>query len=530
MAKQAKKGSTKPSGPSVPTGSDSGPATAADIFDPSLFRLVRADGLGLGRVGVVDIGSNTLRLVVYDVPTRLPIPMYNEKAQCELGRGMAETGKLYGPGVEMALASLDRFIRLAEAMGVRDLHLVATAAVRDASDGGEFVDTIYRRFARRVEVLSGAEEAQLAALGLLSGTRDADGLLGDLGGGSLDIVHLEKGKFGEQDTFQLGHLALNEASRGDPKKALGLVRKGLADQPLLAKAKGRNLYAVGGSLRALARIFIDQTGYPLHVLDNYAIRGDEALRLTRVLAGLSRGTLERIPGLARRRIDGLPYAAVVLEVLLEMLEPRQLIFSGFGMREGRLLKSLPGPMRDQDPLIAGCKTLAEHSGRFALSGGEVNDWLAPCFADRTEDEERIRRAAGHLSDLGWSEHPDYRAWHAYQRVLTLPYAGLSHLDRARLALAIYTRYNGDVRDTRVQPIAALLDEKALELVESIGFGLRFAHTLSGSAPGVLTATGLKVDRKTLTLAPEDPDLLSETVQRRFRTFAKSLGLEPQIAG
>ncbi|MGB0682417.1 MAG: exopolyphosphatase [Magnetovibrionaceae bacterium] len=481
-----------------------------------------------GRVGVVDIGSNTVRLVVYDVPTRLPIPMFNEKAQCQLGKGLAHTGKLNPDGITLALDSLNRFTRLARAMGVGQLHLVATAAVRDADDGPAFVQQINDRFGLDVEVLTGEEEAKLAALGLLSGVPDADGLLGDMGGGSLDLVHLEKGDFGAPATFPLGHLALAEASDNDPRKAVGIVRRLMEETPGLEQASGRNLYAIGGALRAVARIFIDQTGYPLHVLDNYSLRGDEALRLTRVIAGLSRGSLERIEGVSRRRVEGLPYAAVVLEVLLEMLRPKELVFSGFGMREGQLLKTLPECLRRQDPLIAGCQTLAEHGGRFSIGESELMDWLTPAFATETPVQRRRRHATALLSDIAWNEHPDYRAIHAFERVLTLPYAGLSHQDRAAIALGVFVRYNGDVSDPRVASISALLDEAALPRIEAVGLGLRLAHTLSGSAPGVLNRSRLNVSPETLVLVPPEDGFLSEVVERRLKTFAKKLGLQPSI--
>jgi exopolyphosphatase / guanosine-5'-triphosphate,3'-diphosphate pyrophosphatase len=486
---------------------------------------------GSGKVAIVDIGSNTLRLVVYDAPLRLPIPMFNEKAQCELGRGMAASGVLNPEGVEKAYASLARFINLSTAMGVDELKLVATAAVRDASDGPEFTSQIKSRFGLDVQVLSGPEEAKLAARGLLSGVPRADGLVGDLGGGSLDLVGLDKGQFSDQGTLPLGHLRLEEVTEMGPVAAQNLIAESLKKLPWIKNAKGRTLYAIGGSWRSLARIFIDQTGHPLHVVDNFTLRRDEALRLSNIVALSSRGSMKRISSIPRRRMKTLPAASMVLEALIRAAEPEYLTFSGFGMREGQLLEMLPDTLRQQDPLIDACKSFSERIGRFALRGNEILEWMTPLFEEEQNGEQRLRLAACLLSDIGWNEHPDYRAEHSFHRVLRIPFAGLTHTNRVLLAEAVYVRYNGDPDSKLVSPVRSLLDPGQQAWVNVVGLALRLAHTLSGSAPGLLAQTRLKVGEKKLTLkVPVDGDVfVSETVERRLKTLARSVGLKHEIS-
>ncbi len=468
--------------------------------------------------------------MVYDTPTRLPIPIFNEKAQCELGRGLADSGVLNPRGVDEALRSLARFAGLAKAMGVERLELVATAAVREAGDGPTFVHQIEYALGLPVQVLSGEEEARLAALGLLSGVPDADGLLGDLGGGSLDLVVLDKGVYGKFATLPLGHLRLAEAANGKHDKAAKVINKELGKIPWLEEVRGRTLYAVGGSWRSLARIFIEQTNYPLHVVDNYTISGRDALRLARLIANLSPRTIEKIRGIGRRRIPTLPYAATDLEMLIEATQPNQVVFSGFGMREGQLLKTLPKELRDQDALIAACAGMAERMGRFKVGGEELMEWTNPLFADETPAERRLRLAACYVSDIGWSEHPDYRAEHAFARVMRLPFAGLAHRDRVFLALVVFVRYNGDPGSPVAEPVRVLIDEGREEQARIMGLALRLAHTISGSAPGLLGHATIEVERGNLvlTLARESRVFLSETVERRFNTLARSMGLEPTV--
>ena len=484
-----------------------------------------------GRVGVVDIGSNTVRLVVYDAPLRLPVPIYNEKSTCELARGLELTGLLNPKGAKEAVQSLHRFIRLAQAMGVEKLELVATAAVRDARDGPAFVAGIEDTFALPVTVLSGAEEARMAAMGLLSGVPDADGMLADLGGGSLDLVMLDNGVDADFATVPLGHLRLAEASGGDAGRADDVVASRLSGVPWLGRVKGRTFYAVGGAWRTLARVFIDQLGYPLHVVDGFTLAAEDAWQLAHTVGRLGPESLRRIAGVPRARAASLPFAALVLEFLLSASRARDMVFSSFGMREGRLLEMLPADVRRQDPLIAGAAGMAERTGRFAVDADGIMAWLAPILSGRSGDERRLTLAATYLSDIGWDEHPDYRAEHAFLRALRLPFAGLSHADRVFIGLAIFVRYNGDPENHIVKPVRALLDEDAHARARSIGLALRLAHTISGSAPGILEKTRLAAASGELALKVPDGDQMfrSETVERRLKTLARSLGLTGKIA-
>lgn len=502
------------------------PSITANEASKNVSRLVSAEG----RVGIIDIGSNTVRLVVYETPNRLPMPIFNEKAQCALGSGLAKTGKLSPAGVSEALRSLARFVKLAEAMGVERLEAVGTAAVRDASDGQAFLDQVEQRCGLHVHVLSGAEEARLAAVGLLNGVPLADGFLGDLGGGSLDLVGLYEGSVANFATLQLGHLRLLEESGGDREKARKILTRQLATVPWLAEMNGRSLYAIGGSWRALARIFLDQMHRPLHVIDNFTVGFFDALRLSNLVAGLSQPTLEQFPDINRRRVETLPFAAAAMGVLLEAAQPRQVIFSAFGMREGQMLELLPPELRNQDPLISACESQAERTGRFAMHGQEILDWMTPLFPGETDPQKRRRLATCLINDIGWNEHPDYRAIHSYNRVLRLPYAGLTHPDRAEMALAVLVRYSGNPDSRMVTAYRNLLDDQQFTRAQIIGLALRLAQTLSGGAPGLLPQTQIKVKtpRLVLELSSDSDIYLNEAVERRFKRLAQKMDLKPEI--
>lgn len=483
-----------------------------------------------GRIGVVDIGSNTVRLVVYETPNRLPLPIFNEKAGCQLALGLGRSGRLNEQGAIQALRAIRRFAWLAHAMGVEHLELVATAAVRDASDGLRFVAAVEEACGRGVHVLSGAEEARLAAVGVLNGAPGADGALADLGGGSLDLVSLDVGQVGTFATLPLGHLRLAEDSGGDRQRARAILNGTLSGVPWLDRVHGRSVYCVGGSWRALARIFIDQTHHPLHVVDNFSIGFFEALRLANLVAGLSRATMDKLSGVDARRLESLPFAAAALAVLLERTGPKDVVFSAYGMREGQMLELLPPALRHQDPLISACEGQAEQTGRFAAHGQEILDWMTPLFAGEIESQRRLRLATCLLGDIGWNEHPDYRAVHAFHRVLRIPYPGLSHSDRVEMALAILIRYGGAEDAPFVAPVRALLSNHCLQRARLTGLALRLAQTLSGGAPGLLPRTALRRQGRLLVLElPGEPNAFSsEAVERRFGRLAKALGSKAEI--
>lgn len=289
---------------------------------------------------------------------------------------------------------------------------------------------------------------------------------------------------------------------------------------------------MGGSWRVLARIFIEQTHYPIHIIDGFTMGYSDLRHLCQVLSGLGKESLQNMP-IPRRRIETLPFAAMTMDKLLDIARPEKIVFSGFGMREGQMIKGLPKEIRAQDPLIAGCETLSERGGRFTMAGDEIRDWMAPLFPKENSRHARLRYVACLLSDIGWTEHPDYRAEHAFFRVLRLPYAGLTHLDRAFLAMAVFVRYNGDPEAPFAAPVLHLLDEDDHRIANAVGLALRLAHTVSGSAPGLIGRTALKPAGSELSLRLPVKDrsvFTGDAVERRLKTLASALGFDGAAFG
>lgn len=482
------------------------------------------------RLGIIDIGSNTIRLVVYSVEKRLPVPMFNEKATCRLSAGLSETGKLNPDGVIAAIHNIERFVLLARAMEVRDLALVATSAVRSANDGADFVATVNKRCGVKIEVLSGEEEARLASIGITHGIADADGLMCDLGGGSLDLVLLDKGEAKNFGTLPLGHIVLDEMSDGRINKAQKIIDKALDKVPWIDSAKGRALFAVGGSIRALAKLYIDQTGYPIHIVDEFTIRGKVLRDLSELVSRMSPESLRNSPSISSKRVDTFPMAALVVESLIQRTGAKEVVFCSSGMREGKVISMIPPRKKKLDPLIAACEVASANTGRFSLPGKELYQWISPLFSDDSDTHERCRLAACLLSDICWNEHPDYRAEHAFDRTLRLPVGGLDHAQRVFLALAVYVRYGGEVGDEITAPVLSLVDEDALQGAIVTGAALRLGHVLAGSAPGLLEMASLSLEKNMVVLLSDaDPCLVQgEVVGRRLKNLAQVMNLSHEI--
>ena len=477
------------------------------------------------RIAIVDIGSNSIRLVVFDRVARAPMLLFNEKVLCGLGRGLDETGLLNEEGVESALVNLARFVRLAKTMGVARLDLLATAAVREAKNGSQFAASVRRRCGVPVRVLSGAEEAKYSALGVVSGIAGADGMMGDLGGGSLELVGLDHGQLGPHVTLPLGPLRVGEAALSDREQARALVDGYLESVPWLGDLRGRNFYPVGGAWRSLARIHMDQTSHPLHIIQQYRIDRRQAEDLMRVMARLGRRSLAAISGLPRRRVDTLPFAALLMERLLRIARPEAVIFSAFGLREGYLYSQLPPRQRRQDPLLAAASELSDRDGRFGLMGDVLEGWTAPLFAGETAAEHRMRQAVCRLSDIAWRDHPDYRAEQAFDRILRLPIGGIEHDERVFAAASVAARYAGTLDPVATQPVLRMIDEPAAARALVLGLALRLAYSLSGATPKLLAQSALRLagERLTLVLPRNGSIMFGEAVGRRLEALGRALG-------
>ena len=483
-------------------------------------------------VAIIDIGSNSVRLVLYDRHSRSPTPLYNEKLLCGLARGVATSGRLQEDGIERTLAALARFRALCDLANVQWVRVLATAAARDAQNGPAFLEAAERACGYPVELLTGTREAALSAAGVISGFEHADGIVGDLGGGSLELIELRDSQAGKGITLPLGGLVLTDLAGSSPKKAAKIARDALADAPILQRLKGRTFYAVGGTWRALAKLQMAERNYPMRVLNGYSLEvGEGFAKMLERAAPLVKTEAD----ISSERRPLLVYGAVVLDEIVRLGSPSDIVVSALGVREGLLYEELDPATRASDPLLASAAEFNELRSRSPRHGYEMIAWtdafMRSLGANETEEEARLRHAACLLADIGWRAHPDYRGEQSVALISQSSLQAVSHRGRAFLALAVYFRHEGLSLDKAPPTIAEIADERLLFLARLLAALMRVAYPVSIAMAGVLPRTPLRADVDgwlTLRLPPDLAALANERLSNRFKSLGKLLNKGTRI--
>jgi exopolyphosphatase/guanosine-5'-triphosphate,3'-diphosphate pyrophosphatase len=508
----------------------------ADAVDVGSTRHEAQGRLAVGRpVAIIDIGSNSVRLVAYEGLTRAPTPIYNEKVLCGLGRHVLTTGRLDDDAVERALRALARFRILCGTMGVEELFVLATAAARDASNGPAFLNAAADACGCTVELISGAREAQLSALGVVSGFHGPSGVVGDMGGGSLELVDVQDSAIGEGITLPLGGLALQDLSGGSLRKAQKIVRDGLERaERQIQRLRGRTFYAVGGTWRALAKLHQAARDYPLSVMHGYNISPDDGLDFLQLVERVDARTLKDIDMISEARRPLLSYGALLLQEIIRVGQPREVAISALGVREGLLYDRLDAERRTMDPLIAAASELNLLRSRSPQHGEELRTWtdrfVQSLGLPETGTEHRLRHAACLLADVGWRAHPEYRGEQSLNLIAYAAFVGIDHPGRAYLALSIFFRHEGLAPERASQRLKELAGPRLMERARLLAALMRVAYPVSVAMEGVLPEAPLQVrgSQVILQLPRGMADLANERLLGRIRQLGKLINLEPRI--
>ena len=502
-----------------------GKAAANDDWGPFGRPLFEdAEARALSRVGVIDVGSNSIRMVVFDGAARSPAYFFNEKVMAGLGTGLAETGRLNPDGRLRAMSALKRFQGLAEAMGLPPLTAVATAAVREATDGPDFRDEVFAKTGLRLWVIDGEEEARLSAQGVLLGWPGAYGLVCDIGGSSMELAELSDGEVGKRLSSKLGPQRLKTVKGG--KK--GLKAHLQTEIRALAKTMGPQedrLFLVGGSWRAIARIDMDRRGYPLAVLHEYRMSRKSVYATIDYIENTDTEALRARTGLGESRMALVPLAAQVLKHLVREFKPHDIAVSSYGIREGMLYEQMPQRLRDRDPLIEACRFAEAKDARMPGFGRRLYDFVLPLFSGRGGLDKRLIKAACLLHDVSWRAHPDYRHEVCFDEVTRANLGGMTHSERVFLGVALLHRYKNNREDSPFQDLFELLSDTEVKRAEILGKALRFGAMLTASENEKMGALRYfpKKGRLELHLAPGTRDLYGEVAEARLNALAAALG-------
>ncbi|MEE4189814.1 MAG: Ppx/GppA family phosphatase [Roseobacter sp.] len=497
------------------------------LFGQPLFNDPSARALA--RVGVVDVGSNSVRLVVFDGAARSPAYFYNEKIMCALGAGVSETGVLNPEGRVRALNALKRFQHLADGMGLPPLTVVATAAVRDAQDGADFCAEVQRETGMRIWVIHGEEEARLSAQGVLLGWPGSYGLVCDIGGSSMELAEISQGRVGRRVTSSLGPLKLREIKGGKKGRTAHIKDTMLQLQEALGTQRDR-LFLVGGSWRAIARIDMYRRGYPLHVLHEYRMTARSVSATVKFIEQSDMEALRAECGISNARMSLVPLAAEVLSRLVKTFKPKDIAISSYGIREGMLYEQMPQRLRDRDPLIEACRFAEAKDARMPGFGKALYAFIHPLFKSVPPAKRRLIKAACLLHDVSWRAHPDYRAETCFDNATRANLGGLKHSERVFLGLALLHRYSNKREGTRFADLYDLVDEKDRQQAEVLGKAMRFGAMLwmtQDAERGSLQWYPKKRHLK-LRLTKDMVPLYGEVAEARLLSLAASLDASLEV--
>ena len=459
-------------------------------------------------IGLIDIGSNSIRLVIYRAGGRLPQPQFNEREVCRLGEGVSENNILTKEATQHALSALRRYALIAIESNLDRLEVFATEAVRQAKNQHEFIKPAEEILKTKIRILSGYEEADYAARGVISGFFSPDGVVADLGGGSLELMPI-RGQApevikGAKNSLPLGYL--NEVGEKEIKEALSEFK-------WLKDWRGTQLYVVGGAWRALATAFSVKSKRRLDIVHGLELMPVRLFDLMEEIEA-SGGEVEGIPP-ARR--PNMWQAIKVMRVLLKVVKPDKVIFSSYGAREGILYEQLSVA---PDPLLAGVKEYADMWQRHEGLGKALSEAMEGFISFLPKKYQRLGRAVSFLADITWLDFPDYRAPLAVDKMLGLSVVGITHSERIWMAAVLYVRYRGAFPEKGI--FRGRLSRKERKSACFIGLALRMLMTLSGGIPALITPISITAEKKTLTIAiPKDYKKLdSQLIERRIEAITK----------
>jgi len=492
--------------------------------------------LKLRRIGVLDIGSNSVRLVLYEMFGAHFSPVYNEKILAGLGRNLRETGRLSESGKALTLNALRRFKAIADAQGHTKLIIGATAAMRVAIDAPQFIKQVKDETGLDISPISGEEEARFSAMGLLAAEPRADGLAADLGGASLELIKISDGEPNDGLSLLLGpfeavgdNLRAPDLYKG--KDLRKLITKKMEQQNLSA-FKGKTLYLIGGAWRNLASIYQQRAHYPLRTLQNYELTSDNARDMARWAFQEGREAVMDWHGISSRRAETLPYSGLLLDVLIENIRPSRIVISSTGLREGLVYDSMHKSLRARDSLLDGCRDLARGNLQAIAFGGPLYKFIKPAAAHfpsccEEKIEIRLRRAACHLAGIGKGLHPDYRADLVFEDVLYAPLAGLTHKERAYLAYILYCSYTSKNAPPNRAAIEFWLSADEQTSARIYGTAMRLGVVASGRTSILLNNFSLTVADECLclTVTKEHEELISELIEYRLKKLGKLLDIK-----
>ena len=491
-------------------------------------------------IAVIDIGSNSGRGVVFerDAADHLRL-LAGSRAPLRLVRDVDQRAELSEATMARTMEAIRDFQAISAGAGAAHIVAVGTAALRDARNGARFTDRVERELGIRIEIIGGLTEARWGFAGAVRGLGVSDGILFDLGGGSLQITRFGSRRMGEAISLPFGALRLSEKFLTDDpptRKQLRRLRDHVKNRLKGARIgrllEGDRLVGTGGTLRNLAKIDRQSRRYPIGSLHNYELAVDRLADVVDRLASTRYKHRDEIPGLSAERADSIVGGAVAIHTLAEFVGAKRIIVSSQGVREGIALRMLKMAVGSPETVReASLSSLVSRFDGFRPDTAQRRRQLASLLQQSIQP--RASRAiavaidtAARVLDIGRTFDVVNRHERVAGILLTTELVGLSH-DELALAAAIVLRA-GD-RHAATPPLASVreMDRGDLDRAAII---LALADEIEARCPRnkriVLTCTL----GRTVTLAvPTLRSWLSKDIDKRFeRAFGRPLIVQHHV--
>ncbi len=449
-------------------------------------------------IGVIDLGSNTARCVVFETSrARTVRAVFETKEAPRLGLDTRSDGALAPAAVARGLSAMRKFSRTLRVLGVPRTIGVATSAVRDAPNGPAFVRRVATATGVSLRILSGAEEARYAYLGVAGWSELGDDLVCDLGGGSLQLIAIRHRVADGSVSLPLGSLRLSRRFLDhDPPKRRELdrlrahVRRTVRDAVEALGGRADRLFGVGGTVRALARASIELRGFPVRRVHGYRLYGHDLEALDELLGPMPAAKRRSVPGIGGDRADVVLAGLVVLEELMRAVGTDATVVSGAGIREGIALEaigaSLPAAAEElvERSVTAAAEALSfrrDHGRTVAEAALALFDLLRPQHG-WGRSERLALRAAGGMHDAGIAVDLWNHAQHSSYLLQNYPVAGLDPREVVLAAMAAYLHEGGEPPSDWKRRYLPVLVPADLEVAVQLGAILQLAELVGGARP------------------------------------------------
>jgi exopolyphosphatase/guanosine-5'-triphosphate,3'-diphosphate pyrophosphatase len=480
------------------------------------------------KLAVIDIGSNSIRLVIYEKGNRLLLPFFNEKIICGLGRNLHHNGNFTIEAKINSIKAVSRFVTIATAIKAEKLIVFATAAFRIAKDGKEFVQQIEKECSIKIEKLSGEQEAKLAAQGVLYSFPKADGIAIDLGGGSIELAYINNNEIGKLYSCNVGLLILQEKMRTEGEEGVKrYIKENLAS--INIEKYNDTLYLTGGGFRYLAKLHMKFVNYPLAIINNYQISVKNFLEILDILRTKTKEQLEKLVE-DYSRSETLKESILLTQSLIEVLRPKNIIFCAYGVREGIALSSSTLQYQNEDALVASCKDILNNDYSASNQTEVLFQWVKQIFRCKIEKFNRLIKACCILSNIARYDHTEYKAELAFQKIIDSIISGITHKERVFIASTLFHRYKIKDKNNIMKHTLKILTPRMKMTAKTLGITLKLAHTFSVGIDSLLKDMKIYIKKNSLVLeiSSNSQDLISDTVMKIAKLLAKNLNRKIKI--